>query len=312
MGSLGSPMVRANTLVEPPGGRPARCRSRPGRWPPRSGCRRRRARPRRRRRRAAAPWARRVAWPRRLVSATVTSWSADSAFRITTRLRAVTDDAEELTSSSTFRRPDGSRGRFGPGRGRDRQSRHVCPQLEHFVMNVVVCVKQIPDPAEPGRAGSRDQHAQARRQAHPRRVRLLRRRDGPPAGRQRRRRRGHPRLHGPQQRDQRPAHRPRHGRRQGHPRQRRGPRRLRRARAPPRCWPRPSSGSRARTSSSPPPSRATATRARCPSRSPSCSACPSVTFAKEIARRRRHRQGPAPDRGRLRRGRAARSRPWSR
>ena len=42
------------------------------------------------------------AWPRRLVSATVTSWSADSAFWITTRLRAVTDDADELTSSSTF------------------------------------------------------------------------------------------------------------------------------------------------------------------------------------------------------------------
>ena len=38
-------------------------------------------------------------------------------------------------------------------------------------MNVVVCVKQIPDPAEPGALEPR-QHAEARRQAHPRRVRL--------------------------------------------------------------------------------------------------------------------------------------------
>ena len=51
---------------------------------------------------AAAPMASRVAWPRRVVSASVTSWSALSALRITTRARAVTDDADELTSSSTF------------------------------------------------------------------------------------------------------------------------------------------------------------------------------------------------------------------
>ncbi len=43
-----------------------------------------------------------MAWPRRLVSATVTSWSADSAFWMTTLPRAVTDEAEELTMSSTF------------------------------------------------------------------------------------------------------------------------------------------------------------------------------------------------------------------
>ena len=47
--------------------------------------------------RAAAPWASRVACPRRLVSATVTSWSAASDFWITTRARAVTDEAEALT-----------------------------------------------------------------------------------------------------------------------------------------------------------------------------------------------------------------------
>jgi hypothetical protein len=37
-----------------------------------------------------------------LVSATVTSWSALNALRITTRARAVTDEAEELTMSSSF------------------------------------------------------------------------------------------------------------------------------------------------------------------------------------------------------------------
>ena len=50
----------------------------------------------------AAAWASRMAWPRRLVSARVTSWSADRALWITTRPRAVTDEAEEFTSSSTF------------------------------------------------------------------------------------------------------------------------------------------------------------------------------------------------------------------
>ncbi len=51
--------------------------------------------------RLAAPWASRVAWPRRLVSATVTSWSAASDFWITTRARAVTDEAEALTMRSS-------------------------------------------------------------------------------------------------------------------------------------------------------------------------------------------------------------------
>jgi len=46
-----------------------------------------------------------VAWPRRTVSDRVTSWSADSAFWITTRRRPVTDEAAEFTSSSTRIRP---------------------------------------------------------------------------------------------------------------------------------------------------------------------------------------------------------------
>ena len=51
-----------------------------------------------------------------------------------------------------------------------------------------------PGPGRPGCAGSRNQDPHARREADPRRVRLLRRRDGPAAGRHGRRRRGHPRL----------------------------------------------------------------------------------------------------------------------
>ena len=87
---------------------------------------------------------------------------------------------------------------------------------------------------------------------------------------------------------------------------------------PPRSWPRPSSGSRAPTWSSPPPSRPTATPARCPSRSPSCSACPSVTFAKYDRGRRRRpsrssaRPRPATTRSSARCPRSCRSPPaWS-
>ena len=79
-GSLVMPMVRAKTLVEPPGSTPSAVRvpasplaaslSVPS--PPSTTTASTPS--------AAAPWARREAWPRRLVSATVTSWSAASAF----------------------------------------------------------------------------------------------------------------------------------------------------------------------------------------------------------------------------------------
>ena len=91
-------------------------------------------------------------------------------------------------------------------------------------MNVVVCVKQIPDPAVPGELERRP-HARARGQADPRRVRQLRRRDGAAARRHGRRRRGHARLDGAEQRGVGPAHRARDGRGQGDPRLRRRARR---------------------------------------------------------------------------------------
>jgi hypothetical protein len=47
-----------------------------------------------------------VALPRREVSLVVTSWSADSALRITTRARAVTADADVLTISRSRSGPD--------------------------------------------------------------------------------------------------------------------------------------------------------------------------------------------------------------
>ena len=80
--------------------RRGRCRCRPGRWPPRSGCRRRRARRTTSMPSAAAPWASRVAWPRRLVSATVdvvVGGRAPSGSR-PAPVR-VTDDADGLTIS---------------------------------------------------------------------------------------------------------------------------------------------------------------------------------------------------------------------
>jgi electron transfer flavoprotein beta subunit len=77
----------------------------------------------------------------------VTSWSAESAFWITTRDRAVTDDADEFTTRRIFIRPLTVPVGITPTLpswtvgGRTAELRP---------MNVVVCVKQIPDPAEPG------------------------------------------------------------------------------------------------------------------------------------------------------------------
>src|SRR3954447_535427 len=136
IGSFGSPMVRANTLVDPPGrgasavfvpARPlATSLSVPS--PPRHTTTSTPS--------FAAPCARRRAWPRRFVSATVTSWSADSAFWMTTCPRAVTDDAVVFTISSRRTHASWSR---PYGCWQDRPP-----------MNIAVCVKQIPDPAEPG------------------------------------------------------------------------------------------------------------------------------------------------------------------
>src|SRR5688500_4612212 len=146
MGSLGSPRVRANTLVDPPGRAASahRVRARPLAAslsvpsPPRTTTT---SVPL-----PAACCARRVACPRRLVSAKVTSWSADSAFWITTRLRAVTDDADEFTSSSTFMTVVTLRSKPEAWVGEARRGHATMPP-----MHVVVCVKQIPDPAEPGK-----------------------------------------------------------------------------------------------------------------------------------------------------------------
>ena len=150
-------------------------------------------------------------------------------------------------------------------------------------MNVVVCVKQIPDPADPGALDPETKTLDAERQAHPRRVRQLRRRDGPPAGRHGRRRRGHPRLDGAQQRGERPAHRAGHGRGQGRPGQRPGPGRHRRAGHGQGAGRRHQAGRGRR----PGPHRHRVERrlhrhrARAARRA--ARTCPSVTFAKSIA-----------------------------
>ncbi len=92
-------MVRANTLVDPPG-RGARAVSDPAR--PLAASLRVPSPPSTTTTSVpswAAPRARRSAWPRRLVSARVTSKSAARALWITTQARAVTDDAVALTMS---------------------------------------------------------------------------------------------------------------------------------------------------------------------------------------------------------------------
>ena len=72
---------------------------------------------------------------------------------MTTRARAVTDDAYELTSSRIFTTAATVPPAPLPLRGRP-VPRRICrlpgsrPTI--VAMNVVVCVKQIPDPAEPG------------------------------------------------------------------------------------------------------------------------------------------------------------------
>ena len=95
-------------------------------------------------------------------------------------------------------------------------------------MNVVVLVKQIPDPAAPQSLDPQTRTLVARGQAHLGRLGRLRRRDGPPARRAGRRRRGDPGVDGPQRGDLGPAHGPGHGRGQGHLGERRRPEGVRR------------------------------------------------------------------------------------
>src|SRR3954451_10108725 len=140
-GSFGNPSVRANTFVEPPGS-VASAQSVPTRplaasfsVPPPPSTTTTSVPD------VAAPRAWRVAFPRRVVSTSVTSWSAESAFWITTRPRAVTDEADELTRSRTFTRPRNVTLPF---------CECLHPRRGCSAVNVVVCVKQIPDPAVPG------------------------------------------------------------------------------------------------------------------------------------------------------------------
>ena len=103
-GSLGRPIVRANTFVEPPGSTPravsvpampvATSLSVPSPPKPTTTSTLRRA----------ASEAKRVAWPRRLVSTSSTSWSRARRRCTTTVLRAVTDVANELTMSRMRKR----------------------------------------------------------------------------------------------------------------------------------------------------------------------------------------------------------------
>ena len=177
--------------------------------------------------------------------------------------------------------------RRGRGRCQNRSPARTAPRPRRATprtrsaMNVVVCVKQIPDPAVPG-ALDADHTLDRERQADPRRVRQLRRRDGAAARRHGRRRRGHARSRwrrttrcracAPRSRWARP-------RRSSCPTTRSpAPTRCR----PPRCSPSASSAPATSTSCSPRPSRPTATPARSRRRSRELLGWPSLTFAKHV------------------------------
>ena len=168
-------------------------------------------------------------------------------------------------------------------------------------MNVVVCVKQIPDPAAPQALDPPDPHPGQGGQADHGRLRCLRRRDGPAARRSGRRRGGHPGLDGTRRGDLGPAHRPRHGRGQGHPRERRRPQGI-------RC---PVDGQGPRQGHRAGPARPGHRRHRVDRRLHRDDAgaggraprLPVGDLRQEGLGRRRPRARRAPDRGRLRRGR---------
>src|SRR3954451_5589248 len=211
-GSLGIPSVRAKTLVLPPG-RMASAVCVPATpvatsfsvpSPPKPTTT---SSPRR-----AASWAKRIAWPRRLVSTISTSLSAVNALWMTTVLRAVTDEANALTTIR-MRKTATISARVAVG-GRAYYAVTMVPHERHRLRQA------DPRPGDAGRARQLDQYLEARGQADPRRVGQLWRGDGAATRRCRRRRRGQPGLDGSQQRGQRAAYGAGDGRGEGHPDQR--------------------------------------------------------------------------------------------
>src|SRR3954452_7421040 len=173
-GSFGMPMIRPKTFVEPPGSTAravllpaiplAASFSVPS--PPNTATT---STPR-----DAASCAKRVAWPRRLVSTVATSATAPSACCNRTVLRAVTDDANEFTINSSRKAFDGTTSlvAFGLVAAVGQNGRHERRRLR----------EADPGPGHAGRSRPGDQDPEARGQAHPRRVRQLRRRDGAATG----------------------------------------------------------------------------------------------------------------------------------
>src|SRR3954454_16266800 len=164
-GSLGMPNVRAKTFVLPPGRMANAVRvpatpvatslSVPS--PPKPMTK---ATPRR-----AASWAKRIACPRRLVSTISTSLWAVSARWMTTVLRAVTDDANALTTITmrktvTISRP------FTVG-GRPYYAVTMFPHERDRLR------EPDPRPGDARRARQLDQHLEACGQADPGRLRQL-------------------------------------------------------------------------------------------------------------------------------------------
>ena len=146
--------------------------------------------------RLAASWAKRVAWPRRFVSTIVDVVAVAEGLLHEHGVAGGHRRGERVDDEQEPQQGLGRRRYHPPGRparprswsavvtNGARVAWHLAKPVGNNVrMHVVVCVKQIPDPATPGALDPAHQHAEARGQAHPRRVRQLRRRDGAPARR---------------------------------------------------------------------------------------------------------------------------------
>ena len=148
-------------------------------------------------------------------------------------------------------------------------------------MNIAVCVKQIPDPAVPGKLDA-DHTLDRSGEPDPRRLR----RYGVEMALQLADKAGggdvDPGLDGPQRRGLGPAHRARHGRGPGGARLRRRARRLRLAVDGEGARQGGRARRRRRPACSPRPSRPTATRARSPAQVAELLGWPSLTFAKHV------------------------------
>ena len=121
----------------------------------------------------------------------VNVWTVNARRRSRAMVDAGVDTVITDRLTEALRRSAGGPGGADPGGAAPREKRLSPGRMagggpgpqRWSAMNVVVCVKQIPDPAAPGALESGHQHPRPVRQAHHGRLGQLRGRDGPAAGR---------------------------------------------------------------------------------------------------------------------------------